>query len=509
MDEVVLEKHKDLLNSKIDENVLDLIRQMFYYEMDLTILDSALEFILLYAKKFKLDNDLESLKKFVLNEQVWKKDYIGEILDIINNLLRSSTDVVIFKKIKIVLYIIMDSFSFSDEYKIIKDILDSNMHYSSYDFLLLLIQRNILNNDKVRLVINVALNSKIDYQRSSEELDCLLFILNNELVNELDISDYEKVVRICFDNAKWYLIYKLLGSDLPLNYKKIALAYYLKISNFSQNKIFTFNFSELELAFHIDIFMVVYNLELRKLDSDSYKSVLDEILNSDNIFLSAALKNHNVSSSKEKIALNRGNSKYIELASISAVLGKLNLVDFEEAINIIVLLVSKLEASKDEREKELLRAKLDCLIGIYNQEKYADDIFRLGYIINIILNANNLFQVNELAGFVTHPNAFYYSDLEFKSAIGILNDYRDIYMVHRLYASKYFLYARLLTNENVPFMDKSTLVSLALEENYQNLELLIRELNKLGRQNKNMMYVLGDNYKAPEMNLKKIRELIL
>lgn len=510
----VLEKHRDLLNDLTNEKGLEIIKCVISSEIDSTILDSALEFMLLYAKKCRFEDDLEDFRlisNFLMLEQNQKKEYFLELLQTFNSLILSSTDITNFKKINLVVRIIMSSLYLKNEYQVIKEILNSDIHYTSYDFLLILLQDKTLDSDRLVMIINIVLHSKIDYQRNLEELNYILFILSNEIIRGLDDDNYEKVVKICFNNAKWYLIYKLLVSLLPINYKKIALNYYLEILVSYKGKIDIFNNKELESCFFIDAFMIVYNDALTSFDESSYNSILDDILNSDNPLLMATLKNHNLPIPKEKIAfdINKNNNKYLELASTSLLLNKLNLFDYQEALNIVAALVSKLKSSKDEREKELIITKLDSLIRLFNIEQYNNHIFRLGYIISIILNSDNLFQVNELISFASHENSFYYSDLEFKRAVEILSDCSDIHKVHRIYASKYFLYANLFTNENIPFMDRNSLMDIALEESYQNLLTLTHELNRIGIQNKNMMYLLGDAFNVPKMDIKRVRELIL
>jgi len=507
----VIEKHRELLDVSFDKETMTFLQKLFNSKLNVNILDKSLKLVFVIARNAsasKKYEELDLLIKFILDSEIQNKEYFFKLLDYLNEQV-NGTDITHFQKRELLLRIALskdDKFNIT----IIEEIIKSHLDFTTYELLLRLFDSK-LDIDKLIIIIKASLHSKIDYQRSLEELPYILTILNDELINSLDEVDYLTIVNLCFDNAKWYLIYRLLTSSLKSDKKRIALNYYLKILNSLSVHVNAFCEAELRV-FDIDILTVIYNSELSNLDETEYKDVLEFISNSSNPSLIATLKNYNLSKEKEDIVSNldliRKGSDYLAKCAISPVLSKLCSVDYKELLEIVNYLIWKLNNTADEREKELLISKLDALVCLFNTSEYINHIFRLGYVISIVLNSNNLFSLNEIVSFASNCESFHYSDLEFKRAISILSDSSDIYKVHRLYDSKYFLYTGLFTNLNISFMDRNSLMDIALENDYNTILKLTRKLNELGRQNKNLSLLLGDTRETVIMGSSRIRELI-
>lgn len=494
----ILEKHRELLSRPLDLEILNIIRSLVNEAQNMELLEEEIKFILLTVGI----NGESYINEFILNKEVKLKSYFLELLKTLNLLLENNTSVIVMQKLKLIMAVITNFKD--DEYSVIMKIVASNCYYTTYDFLIKIIESQSLNNDKKLMIINRA----IDYN-DKLEVSYIEFILNNVVVGSLDEHEFQEIVKFAFSRGKWYPVYRLLISDLTLSYKRIALSYYIKIIN-KHFKNDINSKEELEKWFKKSIFEIVFK---RANSEEEYKTMLNYVSSDSNDIILACLRTNSLDMDRQERIFNAFqdiDSDYIEQLISLPLIKKINILDLDFILGIVKGLFNNLFNSDDERKKELLKAKLQALLKVFREE-YLDNDLRFKYVLHIICNSDSLFVVDAVGEFAGDDFSFYYSDMEFKRAVEILGDTSVIFREEYILTSKYFLFVRLFTNCNVPFMDKNALMDIALEENYRNIQILIEILNKKGMQNSNMEKILGEKvniFNIDLMGVKKLRELI-
>ena len=79
----VLEKHKEYLSMRFNDNILNGIREVIYSGLDIKFLDTALDVIFLFACSARIDEDnyrdFCAVINFFLDRDICGKNYYGEL----------------------------------------------------------------------------------------------------------------------------------------------------------------------------------------------------------------------------------------------------------------------------------------------------------------------------------------------------------------------------------------------------------------------------------------------
>lgn len=511
----ILEKHKNDLSIRLNDNILNGIKDVIYSDLNINFLDTVLDIIFLFACAARVDEDnyqdFCEVINFFLDSDVRRKDYYKELLNDLKLLLSNSSELDKTRKIKTIIMIIKSK-SFNGDYSIIKRIMFQDIHYIIYEFLKRLFEFGGFTGEKLEIILDEILNVKINYPRCIEDNQYIIFILSSKIACSLDNASYRDLVKVCFVNDRWYLFYNLLLSNISSSKKKIAFSYYLNIIIRMGEKFHLKNGDKLKQ----DIFMVVFSLEYN--DNESYRNKLNEILNAQNSSFYAQLINSNISLEYRKIALNyqyapaekdgEESNKYIGDAATALLLKHLPVNDYNNLLAVIKKLTDKLLALEDEDEKKIIRFKIEALLKIFNCDFYKYNLIRLEYLIRSILSLKDIFAINEIGCFGSHFSSQYYSDDEFMRVIMIFQNTSVIGESKRLLASKYFLFYRLFTNSNIPDMDKEILFEIADNCDSEAILAYIQKLNSLGIQNYNIKKILGEDSQGLFLSHERAKKLL-
>ena len=511
----VLEKHKEYLSMRFNDNILNGIREVIYSGLDIKFLDTALDVIFLFACSARIDEDnyrdFCAVINFFLDRDICGKNYYGELLDDLKILLNNSSELAKIRTIKTIIMIIKSK-KFNGDYSIIKKIMFQDIHHSIYEFLKSLLESDSFTEEKLGIILDEILKVKIDCQRNNDNNGYVIFILSSEIAGSLDNVSYRNLVKACFVNDWWYLFYNLLLSNISSSKKEIAFSYYLNIIFQMGINMNSKNRDGLK-----NIFMVVFSLAHN--DDESYRNMLNEILNAQNSSFYAQLISSNISLEYRSIALNyqyisaeknneEGN-KYIVDAATSLLPKLFSLNDYNNLVGVIKKLIDKLLICEDEEQKKIIRCKIEALLKIFNCDFYKSNLIRLEYLIRLILSLNDIFAINEIGYFGSHSCSQCYSDEEFKRVIMLLQNTSIIQESKRLLASKYFLFNRLFTNSNISDMDKEILFEIADNSDSETILIYIQKLNNLGMQNHNMKKLLCEDSHVLFLSYERARKLLI
>lgn len=511
----ILEKHKNDLSIRFNDNILNGIREVINSGLDINFLDTVLDIIFLFACAARIDEDnykdFCEVINFFLDSEVCRKDYYEELLDDLKLLLSNNSELDKIRKIKTIIMIIKSK-NFNGNYSIIKRVIFQNIHYIIYEFLKSLFENDSFIEAKLNIILDEILKVKIEYPRNIEDNRYIIFILRSKIAWNLDNDSYRDLVKVCFVSDWWYLFYNLLLSNISSSKKKIAFSYYLNIIIQMGENLHLKNGDKLKQ----DIFMVVFSLEHN--DDESYRNKLNEILNAQNSCFYAQLINSNISLEYRRMALNyqyvpaernvEESNKYIGDVATALLLKHLPVNDYNNLLAVIKKLTDKLLALEDEDEKKIIRCKIEALLKIFNCDFYKYNLIRLEYLIRLILSLNDVFAINEIGCFGSHSCSQYYNDDEFMRVIMIFQNTSIIGESKRLLASKYFLFNRLFTNSNILYMDKEILFEITDNCDCETILAYIQKLNSLGMQNHNIKKILGEDSQDLFLSYERARKLL-
>lgn len=369
---------------------------------------------------------------------------------------------------------------------------------------------NLIYGYKDKLDEILTLFSYLDYQVSMEEVEAIYRILASPLILNFPQDIYAKVAYLCFCSNIWQFIYFALN-NLYFDKEKlqILIGYYYEIrKNYPNNNL------TLEKA----IWDCPISFKMRDLDLASYKSYLDEILNSPNKEGVARIISFDcpweildkfLGEFKKLGALSKEIEPHVCSVLESALVRNLD----KKYLDLVMKLTSDYMQIKDSQVRRITLAKIEAISKIL-QTVVINNEERISYIIEIILNLDSEIIIDSIVTFVSSAISYYYSDLEFKQVISILMDTSDLIGRDRTYESSYFILNSLFTNEGVPFVDKNVVIDIAKNCDRETILDFSQKLRRLGIKERNL-YGIRYGIKEDElmyipevMEAQRVRELL-
>lgn len=494
----VLEKHREYLSLSFSNEVIEGLQRLILGRINSQDLDKALTVALAFARRVVASRDNINEFKIVIDFLINREICTSDILDIFIYLIQNKSE--LESNVKILL--VCKNFEKISVSEILDIIKDRKINCVIFKFFDMLFNSNLsnINSERFRIILDAVLSNNLGFQGDQQKLNYIVQILSNELIDNLDNQAFKKLSLMCFNNSFWFPFYRLLISDLPISKKKVAFSYYLIVM--SQVSIRKF-----ETEFLQDIFMVVFNYS--NTSDKEYSDILESIIEAYDKDFYAKIINSGLPKDYQQKALDYqrdiATNKYLSELAASTLMKALSIEDYQKLMDLISNLCWKIEASDDNR-KVLFKSKIEPIIKIFNNSYYKDNMARLEYVMRVILDSSDLYAINEIGYFAGHQTSEYYFDLEFKRAVEILQDTSVIDFSKRIYGSKYFLFSKLFTNENVPFMDKNALMDIAMSEESDAIMLTIHKFNQIGMQNQNIVKIIGSNSSYLEYD--RVRSLV-
>lgn len=439
-------------------------------------------------------------------------------------------------------------------YKLLNKILVSDINVNNYFFIVELFNIDKLNKEKKEIILNYLLNNKININNNY-----ILDILSNDAVLKINVDKYKKLVKTLFtlDEKEINIYYSILNSEyLSLN-RKIILLDYLKIMLLDKVKN-TYSLDKV-IREELNMFNVVYSNYFKSLNDDEFKYYLDEIISSNKpMSYIKVLTDTSLDDEKKNYALslinegeiikndNKSNDykENVSLAAISPLLKALDINEYKRILSIINKCSNSFYSLEKERYKDKNKliddriilndiAKGICMM-LYKKELYINNMDRLYYTIDILLGINKSYY-NEVISFATNTKSLYYTDIEYKRILKLIEKAYNNDRLYDYYISSCSLYTDgdyikknkaissldsregsklivdLFTNDYVRVMeDKSMLFEVAENGDKGSIIKLINELNKQSNYDRNINSILSgvdeNTYKIILPNIRRIRK---
>lgn len=419
-------------------------------------------------------------------------------------------------------------------YKLLNRILLSDVNTRNYHFIVELFNIDKLNKEKREIILNYLLNNKINISNNY-----ILNILSNDDVLKINIDKYKELVETLFilDEKEINIYYSIISrKDLSLN-RKIILIDYLKIM---LDKVKNTYFLEKVIRKELNIFNVVYSPYFESLNDYEFKINLDKIISSNKpMSYIKVLTDTSLDNEKKDYALSLINEgevikndnkstdykENVVVAAISPLLKELDINEYKLILYIVNECCEFFEDLEKERYKNKNKliddriilndiAKGICMM-LYKKEIYINNINRLYYTIDVLLDINKSYY-NEVIDFATNDNSKYYTDIEYKRILKLIEKAYNNDRLYDYYISTCSLYTDedyikrnklissldgregsklivdLFTNNNIMFMeDKSILFEVAENGDKDSIIKFINELNKQGNYNRNINSILS------------------
>lgn len=421
-------------------------------------------------------------------------------------------------------------------YKLLNRILLSDVNANNYRMITELFNIDKLNNYTIKkeIILTYLLTNEINNINNKY----IVLLTNDATLNTSDDKYKELVCYVFTLTEKEIDIYLSILSreELSLERKKILIDY-LRIMLDKVDNIYSLDKVVKE---NLNVFNVVYLDYFKSLNDDEFKSHLDKITSSNKpMSYVKVLTDTNLDDEKKNYALNLINTsdiirndnnatdymEYVALSAVSPLLKNLDINEYKKILFIVNKCCNNFNNLLDERYKDKTKliddriilndiAKGICIM-LYKKELYINNIDRLYYTVNILLDIKHSYY-NEVISFATNDNSLYYTDKEYKDILKLIErsyNGNRLYDYHMLSCSLYTdgdyikrnklvssldgrdgakIIVDLFDNANIMFMeDKSILFEIAENKDKRSIINFIKELNRQGNYNGNVEFILN------------------
>ena len=467
-------------------------------------------FILTYIKDYDTYKKevLNDFEEFCSDEQVTNRQSFKELIDNmyheLENMIRKGSkkeDLNLFtKKVSTVVAIGKENLHLEDKkyLKLLNKILMSNIDIDNYELIKVLYSNEIMKQyeEKRIVALEVLFEKTVNYLISDEDLNLIVKqTLTNEDILTLDNDTYRKTVEMVITHVQAYVLNLAINKDLTQEKKKAIIDYYYSVlSKYLPKSMYIEEGKVVEYSKQ-NIFSVVYNDKLIKMNDESYKQTLENIKESQSPISYVEILMSNIADEYKNIALDiiesgkKTNYDYKELVkdfAVSPVLSKLSLDDYKRLLLSINNFCSQIGKVNNNGKRMLYVQIIKKMSELFNNtELFINNTPRLLLAIELVMTNINANQFDSIIKFCNSQNSIYYTDSQYRRIVDIITKCSK-------YGYQSELLLELFTNKNVPFMkDKSSLFETARNQDFNAIKDMIIELNIQGNFNNNMYSIFS------------------
>lgn len=519
----IILSNKGLLQKELSIDTLQTLSDVLDSPLDSSSKETILNLTLSLKNNFGLFKSLNRLcSSFFLNEKLNKTDDFKEILHMMQvkeaalNASSIDTYATIGKKAV--------EIGVDDALELVKNLLKlPNDYYGNFRLV-----SALLNNDKILkdidrfyIIADVLTKNEASYDILNGKLTepYIVEVLSNDAFDysKRQNINFRKIVELSINNLGWHFIYTLLKNDVSTEKIKLATDYYSSLYDkyITRWSFVTFDTLNSDLKKKS-----LYMLPLIKKDLaiTDYEKCLSEAKNSSNPLSHTLVQVNDLDDERKSFVLNlidsfsdeynnefgKPESDYLVYLARISVSPLMRSLDIDSYKNLILYMKTCIiENQKITKEKDKVVSSnhptkkiQETLCTLFEKAAFlSSNIPRLEHLISLIktITYENYYVIREIISIATSPNSMYYTEYEFRDIENLLALIHNKGYVQniRKYADKYFTLKYLFTNNNVPFMDKSTLFTVAMDEDEVKIKKITDELNTEGIANRNVAILDG------------------